>query len=149
MTNLVNRSWEEYVLINDAFGEKFSLNNLLTFQVDISSHVVKNENQALSGNQSEIINQGANLSNFRYPTASHFPRFLLPPERPLNEQNDSSRILILHPTSLEEEVERNLSEASQKRKLPMPRGEGSSKQVDHSDTISFIEANIDEVFRDF
>ena len=31
----------------------------------------------------------------------------------------------------------------------MPHGEGSSKQVDHSETISPIEANIDEVFRDF
>ena len=30
----------------------------------------------------------------------------------------------------------------------MPHGEGSSKQADHSDTISPIEANIDEVFRD-
>ena len=118
MTSLINRSWEEDVLINNAFGEELSLNNLLTFQDDISSHVVEKENQAPSGNQFEYINQhkppdqGANLSNFRYPTTSYFPRFLLPPERPLNEQNDTSHIPILHPTSLEEEVERNLSEAS-------------------------------------
>ena len=45
--------------------------------------------------------------------------FLLPPEWPLNEQNDTSHIPIIHSTSLEEEVERNLSEASQKGKLPI------------------------------
>ena len=31
----------------------------------------------------------------------------------------------------------------------MAHGEGSSKQVDHSDTISPMKSNIDEVFRDF
>ena len=31
----------------------------------------------------------------------------------------------------------------------MPHGEGSSKLMNHSDTVSHIEANIDEVFRDF
>ena len=31
----------------------------------------------------------------------------------------------------------------------MPHGEGSSKQVDHSDTVSPLETYIDEVFRDF
>ena len=143
------------MLINDAFGEEFSLNNLLTFQADISSHVVENENQAApSGNQSELINQhelpyqGANLSNFRYPTTSHFPCFLLPPVTPLNEHNDTSHIPISQLTSLEE-VERNMSEASRKGKLPKPHGEGSSKQVSHFDTISPIATDIDEVFRDF
>ena len=133
MTNLINRSWEEDVLINDAFWEEFSLNNLLTFQADISAHVVENKNQDPSGSQSESINQhklqdqGANLSNFHYPTTSHFLRFLLPPERPLNEQNDTSHIPIAPLTSLEEVVDRNLSEVSRKGKLPMPHGEGSSK----------------------
>ena len=50
---------------------------------------------------------------------------------------------------MEEVVEKNLSEASRKGKMPMPHGEGSSKLVDHSDTVSPIEANIGEVFRDF
>ena len=31
----------------------------------------------------------------------------------------------------------------------MPHGEGSSKQVDQSDTISTLEVDIDEVFREF
>ena len=31
----------------------------------------------------------------------------------------------------------------------MPHGEGSSKQVEHSNTISPLETDIDEVFRDF
>ena len=63
--------------------------------------------------------------------------------------DDTSHIPTTHLPSLEEEVERNLSEASWKGKLPIPHGEGSSKQVDNSDTISPIKANIDEVFRDF
>ena len=41
MTDIINRSWEQDVLINDAFGKEFSLNNLLTFQADNSSHVVE------------------------------------------------------------------------------------------------------------
>ena len=57
MTNLVNRSWEEDVLINDAFGEEFSLNNLLTFQTNISPPIVENENKTPSSNLSELINQ--------------------------------------------------------------------------------------------
>ena len=138
MTNLINRSWEEDVLINDAFGEEFSLNNLLTFQPNIYSPVVENENQTPSGDQSELINQhdppdqGANISNFHYLSVSHFPRFLLTLESPLNEQSDASHIPIAPSTSLEEVVERNLSEASRKGKIPMPHGEGSIKPVDHS-----------------
>ena len=151
--SLINWSREEDVLINDAFGEEFSLNNLLTSQVDISSHVVENKNQSPPGNQSELINQhelpdqGTNLSNFHYPSASHFLHFLLPPEWPLNEQNDTSHIPISHLTYLEEEeVERNFLEASWKGKLPMPHGEGSSKKVNHLGTISPIAIDIDEVF---
>ena len=126
MINLVNQSWEEDVLINDAFGEEFSLNNLLTFQPNIYSPVVENENQTPSGDQSELINQheppdlGANLSNFRYPSISPIPHFLLPPENPLNEQFDASHIPIPPSTSLEEVVERNLFEVSRKGKMPMP-----------------------------
>ena len=74
MINMVNRSWEEDVLINDAFGEKFSLNNLLTFQATSSPPTVENENSAPnSDNQFESINQreppdqGGNMSNFHYP----------------------------------------------------------------------------------
>ena len=125
---------------------------MLTFQATNFPPVVENENTTPFGNQSELINQheppdqGANLNNFCYPSISHFPRFLLPPENPLNEKIDASHIPI---ESLEEVVERNLSEASRKGKMSMPHGEGSSKQVDHSDTISPMEANIDEVFRDF
>ena len=126
MTNLVNQSWEEDVLINDAFGKEFSLNNLLTFQANISPPVVENENQTPSGDPSELINQhdlldqGENLSNFRYPSASHFPCFLLPPKRPSDEQNYTSHIPIAPLTSLEAIVERNLSEVSRKGKLPIP-----------------------------
>ena len=155
MINLVNQSWEEDVLINDAFWEEFSLNNLLTFQATNSPPTVENENSAPSGNQFESINQhelpdqGANMSNFHYPSVSHFPQFLLPPENPLNEQSDASHIPIAPLTLLEEVVERNLSKVSRKGKLPMPHGKGSSKQVNHYDTISPIEANIDEVCRDF
>ena len=57
MLNLVNQSWEEDVLINDAFGEEFSLNNLLTFQANVSSPVVENEIQTPSSDQSESISQ--------------------------------------------------------------------------------------------
>ena len=42
MTNLVNRSWEEDVLINDDFGEEFYLNNFITFQDNISSPAIEN-----------------------------------------------------------------------------------------------------------
>ena len=152
MTNMVNRSWKEDVLINDAFWEEFSLNNLLTFQANVSSPVFENESQNPFGDQSKSISQheppdqGANLNNFRYPSVSHFPRFLLPPESPLNEQSDASHIPRSSSTSLEEVVERNLSEASSKGKMHMPHGEGSSKLVDHFDTVSPIEANIGEVF---
>ena len=120
-----------------------------------SSHVVESENQASTGSQYELVNkhkppdQGENLSNFLYPSVSPFPSFLLPPERPINEKNDTSHIPIVQLASLEEEVERNLSKVSRKGKLPMPRGEGSSKQVDHFDTISPLENDIGKVFRDF
>ena len=128
---------------------------MLTFQATNFPPVVENENTTPSGNQSELINQhetpdqGANLNNFRYPSISHFPHFLLPPENPLNEQTDPSHIPIAPIASLEEVVERNLSEASRKGKMSMPHGEGSSRQVDRSDTISPVGTNIDEVFRDF
>ena len=49
MINLVNQSWEEDVLINDAFKEDFSLNNLLTFQSTNSPTIVENGNSAPSG----------------------------------------------------------------------------------------------------
>ena len=71
MTSLINRNWEEDVLINDAFGEEFSLNNLLTFQANVSSPLVENEIQNPFGDQSKSISQheppdqGANLNNFR------------------------------------------------------------------------------------
>ena len=74
---------------------------------------------------------------------------MLPLESPLNEQSDASHIPIPPSTSLEDVVERNLSETSSKRKMPMPHGEGSSMLVEHSDTVSLIEANTGEVFRDF
>ena len=99
-------------------------------------------------NQHEPLDQGANLSNFCYPSGSHFPRFLLPPKRLVDERNDTSHIPIT-PLASFKEVERNLSEASRKGKLPMPHGEGSSKQVNHFDTISPIATDIDQVFRDF
>ena len=125
MTKLINRSWEEDVLINDAFREEFSLKNLLTFQAENSSHVVESENQTSTGSQSELVNQhkppdqlGENLGNFLYPSVSPFPSFLLPPERPINEKNDTSHIPIVQLASLEEEVERNLSEVSRKVKTP-------------------------------
>ena len=89
------------------------------------------------------------MSNFCYPSASHFPNFLLPPERPVDERNDTSHIPTTQLASLEEEVEINLSKASRKKKLPMPHGEGSSKQADHSNTISPLKADIDKVFHDF
>ena len=44
MTELTNRSWEEDALINDAPGEEFSLNNLLTFQIDHSLQITEDEN---------------------------------------------------------------------------------------------------------
>ena len=47
MINLVNQSWEEDVLINDAFGEEFSLNNLLTFQATSSPPTVEIKTQLL------------------------------------------------------------------------------------------------------
>ena len=57
MINLVNERWEEDFLINDAFGEEFSLNNFLTFQDKNSSPIIENGNLAPFGNQSESINQ--------------------------------------------------------------------------------------------
>ena len=56
MTELINWSWEEDILINDAFGEEFSLNNLFIFQANSSSHVVEGENQASIGTQDELSN---------------------------------------------------------------------------------------------
>ena len=48
------------MLINDSFGEEFSLDNLFIFQANSCSHVAKSENQALSpstGTQNELVNQ--------------------------------------------------------------------------------------------
>ena len=151
----IQRNWEEDILINDAFGEEFSLNNLFIFKDGNSSQVSENENQIAvppTGTQDELISQHepqdqkTNLSYFRYPTVSHFPNFLLPPEIPMEKSNDTSHIPTIR---LEEEVERNLFEASRKGKLPMPHGEGSSKQANHSDTIYPFKTDIDKVFCDF
>ena len=49
MTELINPSWEEDVLINKTFSEEFSLNNLFIFQANSSSHIVESENQASTG----------------------------------------------------------------------------------------------------
>ena len=60
-----------------------------------------------------------------------------------------SHIPTIQLASLEDEVERNMSEASRKGKLPMPHGEGSIKNLDHSDTFSPLTTNIDKVFHNF
>ena len=86
------------------------------------------------------------MSNFCYPSASHFPNFLLPTERPIEESNDTYHIPTIQLASLEDEVETNLYESSRKEKLPIPHGEGSSKQANHFDTISPPKDDIDKVF---
>ena len=59
MIELTNQSWEEDVLINDAFDEEFSLYKLFIFQSNSSSHVVESENQVVlhyTDTQDELVN---------------------------------------------------------------------------------------------
>ena len=67
----------------------------------------------------------------------------------MEESNDTSHIPTIQSASLEDEEERNMSEVSQKGKLSMLYGEGSSKQTDHSNTISPLTTDISKVFHDF
>ena len=119
---------------------------------------MENENQTIvppNDAQNELItqheppDQGTNFSNFRYPPIACFSSFLLPPKRPMEECNDTSHIPKTQLTSLEDEVERDMSDAPRKGKLSMPHGEGSIKNLDHSDTFSPLTTNIDKVFHNF
>ena len=84
-----------------------------------------------------------------------FPSLLLPRESHVfasegtSTNNYLSHIPIPRLTSLEDEVEINMSMASRKGKQPIPHGEDSIRHLNHFDTISPISDDIERVFHDF
>ena len=82
--------------------------------------VPPNDDQNELITQNKPSDQGTSLSNFHYPFIAHFLSFLLPPKKTMEESNDTSHIPTIQLASLEDEVERNMSEASRRGKLSLP-----------------------------